>query len=241
MNGLSCSRIVAFASAVVLGIASASARADIFAATCVADPSGSGQDIAVMNATLGTRVALPAVVNSADTELDPSISRDGRRLAFRRTSSTGVQRHLVVQLETGESADLFTGLEISRHRLRLDDHTERSFRLHRATVRAVIFRVLVSPSFPHRSAWFPERVVLPQHAHRESLQLPQLRQSQRRRGQRGEPVRDGGGGHAARQSRPQSGRRRRLPSAPLPQRRLLAGCARGRRARDSCTSSNARS
>ncbi len=114
MNALSCSRIVAFASAVVLGIASASARADIFAATCVAAPSGSGQDIAIVNATLGTRVALPAVVNSADSELDPSISLDGRKLVFRRTSPTGVNRLLMVDLVTGESADIFTGLEISQ-------------------------------------------------------------------------------------------------------------------------------
>jgi hypothetical protein len=114
MNALSRSRIVAFASAVSLGIASASARADIFAATCAAGPSGSGQDIAIMNASTGARVALPPVVNSVDTELDPSITTDGRKLVFRRTSPTGVNRLLMVDLVTGQSADVFTGLEISQ-------------------------------------------------------------------------------------------------------------------------------
>ncbi|RIL07817.1 MAG: hypothetical protein DCC71_01685 [Proteobacteria bacterium] len=113
MRTIQRSHGVALAAAAVLGLAAASAGADIFAATCVAG-SGGNPDIAILNASLGTRVALPAVVNSADTELDPSISRDGRRLSFRRTSSTGVHRHLVVQLDTGASADLFTGLEISQ-------------------------------------------------------------------------------------------------------------------------------
>jgi hypothetical protein len=116
MNVVSCVRIVALASAVALAaLASVSARADIFAATCVADPSGSGQDIAVMNASTGARVALPAVVNSADTELDPSINLDGRRLLFRRTSAAGVNRLLMVDLVTGASADVFTGLEVSQN------------------------------------------------------------------------------------------------------------------------------
>jgi hypothetical protein len=92
-----------------------SARADIFAATCVADPSGSGQDIAIMNASTGARVALPAVVNSVDTELDPSINLNGNRLLFRRTSPAGVNRLLMVDLVTGASADLFTGLEVSQN------------------------------------------------------------------------------------------------------------------------------
>ena len=38
MKGISRSRIVAMASAVVLGLASASARADIFAAICTQGP-----------------------------------------------------------------------------------------------------------------------------------------------------------------------------------------------------------
>jgi len=114
-NAISWTRIAAVASAVVLGLASAGARADIFAATCVADPSGTGQDVAVLNATTGARVALPAVVNGTDTELDPSINIDGTRLLLRRTSPTGVNRLLLVDLVTGASADLFTGLEVSQN------------------------------------------------------------------------------------------------------------------------------
>lgn len=115
MNTLQRSRILALASAVALAaFASANAHADIFAATCVADPAGTGQDIAILNATLGTRVALPAVVNSADTELDPSISLDGNKLLFRRTSPAGVNRLLMVNLGSGAIAELFTGLEVSQ-------------------------------------------------------------------------------------------------------------------------------
>ena len=98
----------------VLALASAPARADIFAATCVADPSSAGQDVAILNASTGARVALPAVVNSSDTELDPSISLDGNMLLFRRTSPAGVNRLLIVNLTSGASADVFTGLEVSQ-------------------------------------------------------------------------------------------------------------------------------
>jgi hypothetical protein len=106
MNALSCSRIVALASAVVLGIASASARADIFAATCA--PQGGG-DIAIVHATLGTRVALPASVNT-DIESHPSITSDGQRLVFtRRVGFTNARFELwVIDFGTGRSTTIFT-------------------------------------------------------------------------------------------------------------------------------------
>jgi hypothetical protein len=107
-------RLVTAFSIAGLVLASTVARADIFAATCVAGPSASGQDIAVMNASTGARVALPAVVNSADTELDPSINLGGTKLLFRRISAAGVNRLLMVNIETGAIADLFTGTEISQ-------------------------------------------------------------------------------------------------------------------------------
>jgi hypothetical protein len=83
-------RLVTAFSIAGLVLASTVARADIFAATCVAGPSASGQDIAVMNASTGARVALPAVVNSADTELDPSINLGGTKLLFNLGSSTPI-------------------------------------------------------------------------------------------------------------------------------------------------------
>ena len=114
MNALRRPSIAALAVALAT-LASPASRADIFAATCVADPSGSGQDIAIVNASTGARVALPAVVNTADTELDPSISLSGQKLVFRRTSPSGVNRLLMVDVVTGQSADLFTGREISQN------------------------------------------------------------------------------------------------------------------------------
>ena len=113
VNGIRRFRIVALASAAALAtLASAAARADIFAATCVRGPTS--QDIAIFNASLGTSVALPGVVNTADgIERHPSISSDGRRLAFARLSGSS-QRLIVADLSTGQTADLFTGFEIAQ-------------------------------------------------------------------------------------------------------------------------------
>ena len=110
MKGISRSRIVALASAVALGLASASARADVFAAICTQGP---GSDIRILNATLGTPVALPSNVNTAAFEEHPSISRDGRLLVFRRVNygTTIPLQTVVVDLVTGASATLFTGSE----------------------------------------------------------------------------------------------------------------------------------
>ena len=88
-------------------------RADIFAAVCVAAPSGIGQDIAILNASLGTPMALPSAVNTPDTERYPSLSKDGRRLTFQRTASTGSLRQIAVDLATGQSADLYSAFEIA--------------------------------------------------------------------------------------------------------------------------------
>src|SRR5262245_19952636 len=77
-------------------LAPAAARADIIAAVQVTGPDGS-PDIAVMNATTGQRATLPAGINTAQQELHPSISPNGRRLVFLRLDpAAGVRRVIVV-------------------------------------------------------------------------------------------------------------------------------------------------
>ena len=91
-------------------LVASSARADIFAAICSPVPA---QDIRILNATLGTPVALPSNVNTTASEEHPSISRDGRLLVFRRVNyGTPIPRQtVVVDLVTGASATLFTSSE----------------------------------------------------------------------------------------------------------------------------------
>jgi hypothetical protein len=95
-------------------LAPAAARADIFAAVGVTGSDGS-PDVAVMNATTGGRLALPAGVNTAAQELQPSISVDGTRMAFLRLDpAAGTTRVIVTDLVTGRSADLFNGFEVAQ-------------------------------------------------------------------------------------------------------------------------------
>jgi hypothetical protein len=70
-------------------------------------------DIRIVNATLGTPVALPSNVNTSASEEHPSITRDGNRLVFRRVyyGTTIPRQTVVVDLVTGESATLFTSSE----------------------------------------------------------------------------------------------------------------------------------
>jgi hypothetical protein len=92
-------------------LAPAAARADLIAAVDVEQPGG-GHDVAVLNATTGARLPLPAGVNTADSEHHPSLSRDARRLVFQRDAG-GATRIIVVDRTTGQMADLFNGFEQS--------------------------------------------------------------------------------------------------------------------------------
>src|SRR5688572_32826878 len=47
--------------------------------------TGQGFEIGLVNASSGTRLTLPAGVNTADDELHPSLSVDGRYLVWMRT------------------------------------------------------------------------------------------------------------------------------------------------------------
>ncbi len=101
-------------SILMLALAAAQARADIFAAVNVAaPPPRTDFDVAIVNASLGTRVALPSVVNTTAFEIHPSISSDGRRLLFNRFVGSDGIRLLLVDTSTGDSADLFTPTEIA--------------------------------------------------------------------------------------------------------------------------------
>jgi hypothetical protein len=107
---------LALAGAVAALLAPAAARADIFAAVTVAAPAGrSDFDVAVLNASTGTRATLPAGTNTTDDEIHPAISKDGSRLAFeRRNLAAGTVRIVVVDRSTGQSSDLFNGFEASQ-------------------------------------------------------------------------------------------------------------------------------
>src|SRR5215471_4221115 len=82
------------------------ASADILAAVEVPSADGSNSDIAIVNAATGARQALPSGVNTADNELHPSITPDGKRLVFQRRGD-GTNRIVVTDLSSGTSADLF--------------------------------------------------------------------------------------------------------------------------------------
>lgn len=97
-------------------LAPAAARADIFAAVQVAaPPPRTDFDIAVLNASTGARVALPAGTNTTADETHPSITIDGRRLAFERSDpAAGTVRIIAADLTTSQSADLFNGFEVAQ-------------------------------------------------------------------------------------------------------------------------------
>jgi hypothetical protein len=92
---------------------SPAAHANIIAA--LEQPAGSSRtdlDIALYDATTGARLSLPPSVNTADDEVHPSLTPDGRRLVFERSStSAGTHRIVIVDTSTGVSADLFSGFD----------------------------------------------------------------------------------------------------------------------------------
>jgi hypothetical protein len=95
-------------------LASPVTHADILAATCVRAPAG-GQHVAIVNASLGTRVALPQSVNTENDVGNPGITTDGRRLLFRRSEAygfAGLREVVVIDLVSGQSATLFTRTDV---------------------------------------------------------------------------------------------------------------------------------
>jgi hypothetical protein len=119
--------VVAVVVAVVALWAAPRASADIIAAVDVPfeAPTGASPgpaqhpdqfDVALVNATTGVRFSLPTGVNTTTAdELHPSLTPDGRWLAFERVDPVaGTTRIIAVNLTTGQMADLFNTFEIAR-------------------------------------------------------------------------------------------------------------------------------
>ena len=101
----------------VLGIAlaalvAAPARADVFAVAPVVAPGHSDIDVGLIDASTDVQLTLPASVNTPADEDHPSISADGRRLAFeRRSASAGTDRIIAADVSTGQTLDLFDAIQ----------------------------------------------------------------------------------------------------------------------------------
>jgi hypothetical protein len=109
--------VAALSAVALLGaLAPGAAQADIFAAVQVAAPAPRTDfDVAVLNASTGARVALPAGTNTTANETHPTITVDGRRLAFQRSDpAAGTVRIITADLITSQSADLFNGFEVAQ-------------------------------------------------------------------------------------------------------------------------------
>ena len=109
--------ILITAAAALLG--PAAARADIIAATEVANPAPNtfDTDIALVDATRGAQFGLPAGINTPQEERHPSITPDGNRLAYERFDVfTDTVRIIVVDLTSGQQADLFNAFETAQFR-----------------------------------------------------------------------------------------------------------------------------
>ena len=101
-----------------LGIAAAvllaaPAEADIFAVAPVVKSGHSDIDVGLFNLSTGASLALPAGIDmTAANESHPSISTDGKRLAFeRRDRAAGTDRLIASDLTTGQTMDLFNAFE----------------------------------------------------------------------------------------------------------------------------------
>jgi len=99
-------------------LAAPSANAGIIAAVNEPVPNGTScptqTDIALIDPATGAKTALPPGVNTPANELHPSITPDGRRMAFETYDpAAGTVRIRVVDLSTGAQADLFNAFEAS--------------------------------------------------------------------------------------------------------------------------------
>jgi hypothetical protein len=92
------------------------ARADIFAVAPVVAPGQSSIDVGWLDLSTGASLTLPVGVNTPAIENHPSISADGKHLAFERVDvAAGTDRILTTDLTTGETSDLidaFTALTV---------------------------------------------------------------------------------------------------------------------------------
>jgi hypothetical protein len=105
---------VAATAVLALAVTAPAAGADIFAASD-SRPAAGGRGIALIDINTGARQTLPAAVNGDGDEFRPSITPDGKRLVFMRSVAGGGVRIVMVDLTTGEAADLFNGFEVAAH------------------------------------------------------------------------------------------------------------------------------
>jgi hypothetical protein len=96
-------------------VLAAPAQANFVAAVEVPNSAGN-LDIAVLDASTGTRFELPAGINTSGNEFHPSVSEAGSFLVFERHTPTGAVRIIMANLDNGQQADLFSGLEASSSR-----------------------------------------------------------------------------------------------------------------------------
>jgi WD40-like Beta Propeller Repeat len=97
-------------------LVAAPARADIFAVAPVVTSGTNGIDVGWLDLSTGASLTLPAGVNTPAIENHPSISTDGKHLAFERVDlAAGTDRILRTDLTTGQTSDLidaFTALTV---------------------------------------------------------------------------------------------------------------------------------
>jgi hypothetical protein len=106
----------AFLAVALALLVAAPARADIFAVAPVFTSSATGIDVGLLDLSTGASLALPAGVNTPAFENHPSISTDGKQLAFERVDpAAGTDRILKTDLTTGQTSDVvdaFTALTV---------------------------------------------------------------------------------------------------------------------------------
>jgi WD40-like Beta Propeller Repeat len=114
--------VVAIVAAIVLW-ATPGASADIVAAVDVPVAAGAATginqhpdqfDVALLNATTGSKFNLPAGINTTTAdEFHPSVTPDGKWLAFERVDPVGgTTRIIAANLSTSQTADLFNIFEV---------------------------------------------------------------------------------------------------------------------------------
>lgn len=107
--------LVAMVAVAAISWFAAAARADIIAATDVFEAGNHGYDIALIDTATGDHLSLPAGINTTSQEGYPSITPDGKRLAFIRSDSTGAVHIVVADLTTGQQAELFNAFESGQY------------------------------------------------------------------------------------------------------------------------------
>ncbi|MEA2410279.1 MAG: hypothetical protein QOC77_840 [Thermoleophilaceae bacterium] len=111
-------------SVAALAATAPAAGADIFAVTDFRAPSTCAKcsppppaslGIELVDISTGLRGSLPAAVNTSADEFRPSITSDGTRMVFMRNDGSGALRIIMVDLASGQTADLFNGFEVAAH------------------------------------------------------------------------------------------------------------------------------